>query len=61
MVYVPYLASPDIMRRSLLQEGTDLLYLAPACARIVEQVAKFARVWLDIHNIFLELRIALEY
>lgn len=60
MFYIPNSSSPDITGCFLLQERADLLYLAPACCRIVKQVAKLARIRFNVDRPFRSSRIAFE-
>lgn len=52
---------PDVGGGALVQKVADLLQLAPAGARIVQQIAQLGRIGLDVGIVLGELGVALEH
>jgi hypothetical protein len=58
---IPYAVLPHISGSALIQKVAHFLQLAPSRTCIIQQVAQFARIRLDICIVLLELRIALQH
>jgi hypothetical protein len=60
-MYAPDADIPHVTGGPLFEKVADLLELASSRARIVEEVAQLARVWLQVGVVLLMTRIALEH
>jgi len=59
--FLPKLLPPDIASRLLLEKGADFGQFSPACGDIVQEIAQFAGVWLDLLHRFLVLGVAFQH